>query len=76
VDAWVIRAADRLYEPGRPLAEINPVYGTDARLLARSTDLGLRGVLTFPIEGTPGKYVIARLASAADPTQGRPPPND
>ncbi len=68
VDAWVIRAADRLYHPGQPLSEINAVYGTDARLLARSVDLGLRGVLTFPIEGTPGQYVIARLSDASAPS--------
>jgi len=65
VDAWVIRAGDRLYQPGQPLSDINPVYGTDARLLARSVDLGLKGVVTFPIEGTPGQYVIARLPSSS-----------
>jgi len=62
VDGWVIRAGDRLYVPGQPLAEINPVYGTDARLLARSSNLGLRGVAIVPLLGTTGQYVIARRA--------------
>lgn len=62
VEAWVIRAADRRYLPGQSLAWIRPVYGTDARLLARTQDLGFEGVMTVPIAGTPGQYVIARLA--------------
>jgi hypothetical protein len=62
VDIWVIRAADRSYEPQQPLSVIVPVYGTDARLLAQSKNLGFEGVLTFPIEGTSGQYVVARLA--------------
>jgi hypothetical protein len=75
VDVWVIRAANRTYVPGDPLALVLPSYVVDARLLGRTDDLGFVGVATIPLPGTSGQYVIARrqaMAARAESAQPRP----
>ncbi len=60
IDAWVIRLNDRSFALGDDLRELNPVYGTDLRLLRAGAAQDMKAVALLPLPATAGQYVVLR----------------
>lgn len=80
VDAWVVRDLDRRFAQRKPGASrpdattpeldgLVAAYLVDARLLRRFSNLHLSAVVTLPLAGEEGQYVVFRSlkAAAAEP---------